>query len=89
MGGPHPYCWFKKNIPLLGDFLAEQLNAPDVKEVVILGDLFDMWVIPVDYDPLTSFDDICANPANADVIDNLRKLADDGWNQTCLCSRQS
>jgi UDP-2,3-diacylglucosamine pyrophosphatase LpxH len=75
MRGPNPYGWFKKNIPLLRDFLAEQLKADDVKEVVILGDLFDMWVIPSNYDPLTSFEDICSNPANEDVVNNLRKLA--------------
>ena len=75
MANPRHYGWLKKNIPLLGNFLAEQLKAPDVKELVILGDLFDTWVIPVDQAPLTSFGDICANPANAPVIENLKALA--------------
>ena len=77
MKDPHHYCWFKKNVPRLGDFLAEQSKAPDVKELVILGDLFDTWVIPVNQDPLASFEAICANPKNAPVIKRLKALAGD------------
>jgi UDP-2,3-diacylglucosamine pyrophosphatase LpxH len=40
MTAPHPYGWFKENIPLLAQFLEKQRTAVDVKEVVILGDLF-------------------------------------------------
>jgi UDP-2,3-diacylglucosamine pyrophosphatase LpxH len=75
MEEPHPYSWFKKNIGVLGHFLEEQLNAPDVKEVIILGDLFDTWVIPVDENPLTVLDAICSNAANTPVIDMLKALA--------------
>jgi len=71
---PNPYVWFKKNIPLLAHFLDNQLNTPDVKEVVILGDLFDQWIIPASFDPVTSFDTICSNDANKSVIDNLKAL---------------
>lgn len=72
---PNHYGWFKKNIPLLAEFLGELLKAPDVKEVVILGDLFDDWVIPVNIEPLTSFEEICLNPDNKPVIDKLKELA--------------
>ena len=75
MSAPHPYGWFKNNIPVLTEFLDDQLNATDVKEVVILGDLFDTWVLPVNYDPLTSFAKITSNPANKTVIDKLKALA--------------
>ncbi|MGD1153835.1 MAG: metallophosphoesterase [Syntrophales bacterium] len=75
MSTPNPYGWFKYNISVLAQFLDDQLNAPDVKEVVILGDLFDMWVQPVNYDPLTSFANICSNPANKKVVDKLKALA--------------
>ncbi len=75
MSAPHPYGWFKNNIPVLTEFLDDQLNATDVKEVVILGDLFDTWVLPVNYDPLTSFANITSNPANKTVIDKLKALA--------------
>jgi len=73
--GPNPYGWFRKNIPHLANFLNEQLNAQEVAEVVILGDLFDEWVIPTEQDPLTSFRDICNNPSNSPLIDGLRQLA--------------
>lgn len=76
--GPHPYGWFRKNIPNLANFLTEQLNGPEVAEVVILGDLFDEWVISSDKDPLRSFQAICDNPANSPVIEGLRKLATRG-----------
>jgi len=75
MSAPYPYGWFKNNIPVLTEFLDDQLNAPDVKEVVILGDLFDTWVLPANYDPLTSFTNICSNPANKTVINKLKALA--------------
>jgi hypothetical protein len=75
MNDPNHYCWFKDNIPVLTKFFDDQLKAPDVKEMVILGDLFDTWVLPVNYDPLTSFDKICSNPANKPVIDKLKALA--------------
>lgn len=75
MTGAHPYCWFNKNIPKLAGFLDLQLKAGDVKEVVILGDLFDEWVIPCGAAPLTSFAAICANPANEPVVTKLRELA--------------
>lgn len=73
--GPHPYGWFRKNIPNLATFLTEQLNAPEVAEVVILGDLFDDWVIPTTIDPLRSFQAICDNPTNSPVIEGMKKLA--------------
>lgn len=72
---PHPYGWFRHNIQNLADFLTEQLNAPQVEEVVILGDLFDAWVVPTDEDPLLSVQAICANPNNSPVIKALQELA--------------
>jgi UDP-2,3-diacylglucosamine pyrophosphatase LpxH len=72
---PNPYVWFRKNIDLLALFLKEQLNSPDAKEVVILGDLFDTWVIPTDDNPLTSFEKICSNEVNKPVIEALKALA--------------
>jgi len=73
-----PYVWFKNNVPLLVKFLHDQLNARDVKEVVILGDLFDEWIVPADYEPITTLDSICSNATNETVIAELRVLADNG-----------
>jgi UDP-2,3-diacylglucosamine pyrophosphatase LpxH len=70
-----PYVWFKNNASFLERFLDEQLNAPDVKEVIILGDLFDEWIIPSDYDPIKSFDSICSNTTNKPVIEKMNALA--------------
>jgi hypothetical protein len=75
MSAPNPYGCLKKNIPVLAQFLEDQRRATDVKEVVILGDLFDAWIIPVNYAPLTSFDKICSNGANKPIIDSLQALA--------------
>jgi UDP-2,3-diacylglucosamine pyrophosphatase LpxH len=74
---PHSYSygWLQKNITKLPNFLYDQLHAQDVGQVVILGDLFDQWVIPTDFDPLPRLDDICNNPANQGIIDNLKESA--------------
>jgi len=72
----HPYGWLQENIPKLTQFLSDKLQAKDVGEVVILGDLFDQWVIPSDLDPIAGPDNICSNPSNQGIIDNLKKLAE-------------
>jgi predicted phosphodiesterase len=71
----HPYGWLRKNITSLTNFLSEKLQAQDVGQVVILGDLFDQWVIPTDLDPIPRLDDIRNNPANKGIIDNLKELS--------------
>lgn len=43
------YGWFNKNSTILVNFLNHLRKRPDVKELVIAGDLFDEWVTPVDY----------------------------------------
>jgi UDP-2,3-diacylglucosamine pyrophosphatase LpxH len=75
MTAQNPYCWCNENIGVLEGFLDEQLQSTEVKEVAILGDLFDTWVVPTNYEPLTSFAEICANPANERVIHQLKALA--------------
>lgn len=70
-----PYVWFRNNAPLLARFLDEQIDAQQVQEVVILGDLFDQWIIPADYDPLTSFESICEDIVNKPVIEKMKVLA--------------
>jgi UDP-2,3-diacylglucosamine pyrophosphatase LpxH len=72
---PHPYGWLRDNIQYVAAFLADLPQMPDVSEVIILGDLFDQWVIPDDLDPLAIIEPICAAPANQAIIANLKKLA--------------
>ncbi len=72
---PHSYVWFEKNVPLLAGFLTATLQAPDVKEVIILGDLFDQWIIPANYSPITKLETICSGRPYAPVINGLKSLA--------------
>jgi len=72
---PTPYGWIQSNLSNLANFLEEQLIAPDVAEVVILGDLFDTWVIPTILYPLNSYEEIYSNDENSPVIEALKKLA--------------
>jgi hypothetical protein len=76
--GAFPYGWFRANITHLKDFLIKQLGDKDVAEVVILGDLFDRWVIPADQDPLPDFQKIVAFDQNQPVITALKELAAKG-----------
>ena len=73
--GQSPYVWFKKNVGLLAQFLSEKSAAPDVNEVVILGDLFDRWIVPADMNPITDFGAISSDLINRPVIDALVALA--------------
>jgi len=49
------YAWFNNNEQILTDFLNTLATRPAVKEVVIAGDLFDEWVIPMAYDTFNGF----------------------------------
>lgn len=75
MTGEQPWGLFKNNIPLLTEFLDELWTGTGVEELVILGDLFDQWIVPADKNPLTSFYPICVNQLNKPVIDKLKSLA--------------
>jgi len=55
MPGQFPLGWLRENIHYLTDFLDDLLNAQDVIQVVILGDLFDQWVIPTGLSSLPPF----------------------------------
>jgi len=49
----HPYCWFYDDRPdMLVEFLKQYcIDDESVAEVVIVGDLFDEWVCPTQFDP--------------------------------------
>ncbi|MDR3553347.1 MAG: metallophosphoesterase [Syntrophobacteraceae bacterium] len=74
VSGRRPYVWFNTNAPFLEKFLDKQLRAADVKAVVILGDLFDQWNIPMDYTPVTTFELICENDTNQQVVAKMKEL---------------
>ena len=82
------YCWFSKNASALGSLLDMTLNSTQVRQVVILGDLFDEWVVPYRMAPFDSaseitdsreyFLSIASNPVNQPVISKLKAIASSG-----------
>ena len=80
------YCWFTENSALLEDFLDDILLSGDVKELVIAGDFFDEWVIPMAVDPyqsgVTSDEDyflsVANAPLNRGIIAKMNAIANSG-----------
>ena len=79
------YCWFTKNEAALESLLDLALASPQVKQLVILGDLFDEWVIPYRLAPFDAqagiynsrdyFLSIANAPTNIGVINRLKAVA--------------
>jgi len=92
MGDPRSvalgYCWFSKNAAALDSLLDVVLNSPQVRQLVILGDLFDEWVVPYrisPFDPLAGINNsrdyflaIANSPTNIDIINKLKAIASSG-----------
>ena len=55
-------------------FIREQYSE-NVKEVILIGDIFDNWVFPHDLEPPT-INDIIGAQKNANVINELKKLSE-------------
>ena len=73
------YGWFwKEKGVLLGNFLAQLASDDTVVELVIVGDLFDEWVVPYDTSPVAAgsnqFDVIASAAQNQPVIQGLKQL---------------
>lgn len=72
--------WIYEHIGPLADFL-ETLNArQDISELVILGDLLDDWMVPIDDAPST-FQQILEAPHNAPVVSALQEICDNPFIQ--------
>ncbi len=79
------YSWFYKNADALTDFLDYVKHGTQVRQLVILGDLFDEWMIPYSINPFDTslgisstkdyFKAIAANPTNAPIISRLQDIA--------------
>jgi len=92
MGDPRSvalgYCWFNKNSAALDSLLSAVLTSPQVRQLVILGDLFDGWVIPYRLSPFDTaagiynirdyFMAIANAPVNISIINKLRTIASGG-----------
>lgn len=79
------YCWFSKNEAALADLLENVITGNQVRQLVILGDLFDEWVIPYRTSPFDAsagisdsrgyFLSVANSPINIPVIDKLKAIA--------------
>jgi hypothetical protein len=80
----YPYAWLRRDhLKMLADFLQKKvIEDSEVKELVILGDLFDQWVYPAELKPPPTADEyfqgIFDAKQNHDVIEKLEKIATDG-----------
>ncbi|MRR17331.1 MAG: metallophosphoesterase [Deltaproteobacteria bacterium] len=76
------YGWLNTNRLLLEGFLKKVRLSPNIKELVIAGDLFDEWVAPMDVDPLNgkSQSEFVTSIAtsNQDIINALNNIIQDG-----------
>ena len=80
------YCWFNENISELQSFLDLVLNSQQIKELIIAGDFFDEWIMPVDVKPfkgsVTNSDEFFESVANSlalsKTISGFNKIAGSG-----------
>jgi len=92
MGDPRSvalgYCWFSKNAAALESLLDAVIANEQVRQLVILGDLFDEWVVPYrisPFDPASGisnsrdyFLSIANSSVNINVINKLKAIASGG-----------
>jgi UDP-2,3-diacylglucosamine pyrophosphatase LpxH len=76
------YGWTVKNRAKLVGFLKLLRQRPNIKELVIAGDLFDEWVAPMTYDTFngstqSGFVDMIV-AANQEIIDAFNAIIKDG-----------
>jgi UDP-2,3-diacylglucosamine pyrophosphatase LpxH len=67
------YSWLVKHAPDLARFLNNVNTRDDVAELIILGDLLDDWVAPVEYKPQT-FHKILGAHNNTGVVAALQAI---------------
>jgi len=80
------YSLFTENTELLYAFLEQVQTSDKIKELVILGDLLDMWVIPMAYHTFQGtinnnkeyFQGVANADVNSKVIRKINEIADDG-----------
>jgi len=79
------YCWFGKNNTALLNLLDFIYTGNQIRQVVILGDLFDEWIVPYTispFDPLAGisnskeyFHAVASNPVNQLIVAKLQDIA--------------
>ncbi len=64
-----PYSWCsEEELSHLSGLLTRIATEPDVDELVLLGDLLDFWLYPVDVVPLTAAEIIANNPSLTEAL---------------------
>lgn len=80
-GNLKPYGWLKHDHALMfADFLKLKKVDPTVKQIIILGDLFDEWVCPAEISPIIDsskrqYIKIATAPQNREIIETLKEIA--------------
>ncbi len=80
------YAWLDANIPALTSFLGDVLSCGQIKELVVAGDMFDEWLVPMADSPFTGgvtsndafFEAAAADPEVKAVVDKLNDIANSG-----------
>lgn len=82
------YGWFSKNEAALESLLDVILSSGQVRQLVILGDLFDEWVVPYRLSPFDTlagvansrdyFISVANAPVNSGIVNKLRAIAMSG-----------
>ena len=80
--GKSPYGWLLKDrAALLSDFLTKLAKDDTLAELVIVGDLFDEWVVPYPGHPVP--------PIGSPYADQFAKIAAADQNKPIICALQS
>ena len=79
------YCWFGDNAEALEHFLDYVIDSNHVKELVILGDMFDEWLVPYTISPIDPqvginntkeyFQAVAGSETNIKIFDKLKAIA--------------
>lgn len=70
-----PYEWLgPREAKIFEEFLKYTNSRQDIREFIILGDLLDDWVYPVDMEP-PSLQQIIKAPINKGIVRELKKLS--------------
>lgn len=82
------YSWFNENADALSDFLDYVKGHQRIKQLVIMGDLFDEWMVPYNRKPFDSavdittskeyFKAIASNSTNKPIFDKLSEISTGG-----------
>jgi UDP-2,3-diacylglucosamine pyrophosphatase LpxH len=79
------YCWFSDNKEAMEQYLDMIIEKPVFKELVIMGDIFDEWIIPYSISPFDSaygvtntkeyFESVANATDNALILEKLKTIA--------------